>query len=338
MRVITQSGVLYFLILFFDIFSFRYYRRRCLEEFGSDNDCTILRAEFDYFESFPDENPKNYQYWFHRRAVVEMIHNQTTTTETQNQEEKEDMIDGELSYTKSVFEVDGKNYHAWSHRQWILQYFGLMVEEEEGGRRSYFDLELDCINELLDLDLRNNSVWNHRWYIFSLRYDDILNQKEQQQGDGEDKRLEIISSEIEYVFDQIEKCPQNESPWNYLRGWFEIHLSSSSKNSSLVQDDVEGKGENDEVKTDMIEEENKTPSCLCVSMIVQKSEAILSSPDSSKCSFAKSLLGDIYSSSSSTSHFNLDRAIDLWDELVEEDNMRCKYWNILKERALLINT
>jgi hypothetical protein len=51
-------------------------------------------------DSFADDNPKNYQIWFHRRSIVERSGNP----------------DRELGFTAAVFEVDSKNYHAWSHR------------------------------------------------------------------------------------------------------------------------------------------------------------------------------------------------------------------------------
>ena len=71
------------------------YRRECLREMNSD-----LSAEFDYMDKFADENPKNYQIWFHRRAIVELTKNPSR----------------ELEFCAKVFEEDAKNYHAWAHR------------------------------------------------------------------------------------------------------------------------------------------------------------------------------------------------------------------------------
>lgn len=59
-----------------------------------------LHLELDYMDSFAEDNPKNYQIWFHRRVVVELLNDGSR----------------ELDFTATVFEVDVKNYHAWAHR------------------------------------------------------------------------------------------------------------------------------------------------------------------------------------------------------------------------------
>ena len=51
-------------------------------------------------DTFAQENPKNYQIWYHRRAIVE---------------EHGDAA-GELEFCAKVFATDAKNYHAWAHR------------------------------------------------------------------------------------------------------------------------------------------------------------------------------------------------------------------------------
>ena len=73
----------------------RQYRRSCLKALKSN-----LHQELDFLDSFADENPKNYQLWYHRRAIVEMLQDGSR----------------ELEFTELVFESDSKNYHAWAHR------------------------------------------------------------------------------------------------------------------------------------------------------------------------------------------------------------------------------
>lgn len=46
----------------------RHFRRLCL--FALEKD---LRQELDLLDSYAEENPKNYQIWYHRRAVVEKL-------------------------------------------------------------------------------------------------------------------------------------------------------------------------------------------------------------------------------------------------------------------------
>lgn len=51
-------------------------------------------------DDFAAENPKNYQIWHHRRAVVELLGDGSR----------------ELAFSETVFDTDAKNYHAWAHR------------------------------------------------------------------------------------------------------------------------------------------------------------------------------------------------------------------------------
>lgn len=83
-------------------------------------------------DSFSKENPKNYQIWYHRRAVVELLGDASR----------------ELEFCNEVFDIDSKNYHAWAHRQWVLVTFNL------------WENELSYIEKVIDLDIRNNSAWN----------------------------------------------------------------------------------------------------------------------------------------------------------------------------------
>ena len=77
----------------------RQYRRDCLRALSAD-----LSQEIEYMDNFAEDNPKNYQIWYHRRAVVEMLGDGSR----------------EMEFTSKVFDVDCKNYHAWAHRLFML--------------------------------------------------------------------------------------------------------------------------------------------------------------------------------------------------------------------------
>lgn len=111
----------------------------------------------------------------------------------------------ELSFLSLMFEKDSKNYHVWSYRQWLVRHF------------SIWDEELPYIESLLEEDVRNNSVWNHRWFVVFSRYADPTT------GTGADAAAikaepEIVERELEFAKEKIRLAPQNQSPWNYLRG------------------------------------------------------------------------------------------------------------------------
>ena len=59
--------------------------------------------------------------------------------------------------------------------------------------------------ELLDLDLRNNSAWNQRWFAVH--------------ESGVPVTDEIINRELNFALRYLEKALDNESPWNYIRGY-----------------------------------------------------------------------------------------------------------------------
>ena len=94
---------------------------------------------------------------------------------------------------------DVKNYHVWTYRQWLVRQF------------SIWDLEIPYLESLIQSDVRNNSAWNHRWYVVFGRatYDKVS-------GYAIDDKM--IEREIEYSKAKILEEPQNQSPWNYLRG------------------------------------------------------------------------------------------------------------------------
>ncbi|TKA62219.1 hypothetical protein B0A49_10012 [Cryomyces minteri] len=139
-----------------------------------------LRAETEWVNKTAFRHLKNYQIWHHRQLIVDKLGS----------------AEGEADFIARMFEKDAKNYHVWSYRQWLVRRFDLW---EDG--------ELEAVEELLKKDVRNNSAWNHRWFL--------VFGKDQ---DGAMKDKAVTDREIEYAKAAIEKAPQNQSPWNYLRG------------------------------------------------------------------------------------------------------------------------
>lgn len=73
----------------------RQYRRECLRALELP-----YEDEFEFVDEFAEDNPKNYQIWYHRRAIVE----------------SSGKFGMEKMFTQTVLEIDAKNYHAWAHR------------------------------------------------------------------------------------------------------------------------------------------------------------------------------------------------------------------------------
>jgi protein farnesyltransferase/geranylgeranyltransferase type-1 subunit alpha len=108
-----------------------HFRRLVLDELKAD-----LHAELEFVSELGLNSPKNYQIWYHRRAIVERLQD----------------FSAELEYTSTQLDEDSKNYHAWAHRQWVVEVNG------------WWDQELHFIDSMLKKDLRNNSSWNQRYF------------------------------------------------------------------------------------------------------------------------------------------------------------------------------
>lgn len=127
----------------------------------------------------------------------------------------------ELEASERCLLMDAKNYHAWSHRQWVLETFAL------------WEHELTFVEKLLKSDPRNNSAWNQRWFVLS-RTKQLRDKK-------------VCLREIEYALKHIRDIVNNESPFAYLRGFFEgggpsddtTNLSQSFKDVPIVEETVE---------------------------------------------------------------------------------------------------
>ncbi|OCL15318.1 farnesyltransferas-like protein [Glonium stellatum] len=138
-----------------------------------------LHEEIAWLNPTALKHLKNYQIWHHRQTIVDKL----------------DSAEGEIAFISRMFEADAKNYHVWSYRQWLVRRFDLW---DKG--------ELESTEEMLKTDIRNNSAWNHRWFVVFGRDDKVI----------EDQQ--ILNREIDYVKAAIYMAPQNQSPWNYLRG------------------------------------------------------------------------------------------------------------------------
>ena len=112
----------------------------------------------------------------------------------------------ELSFLAQMFSKDAKNYHVWTYRTWLVRHFSL------------WDGELPYVETLLEEDVRNNSAWNHRWYVVFGRYMDPKKHSIKNGDSDAEVEPEIFDREIMYTEKKIDLAPQNQSPWNYLKG------------------------------------------------------------------------------------------------------------------------
>lgn len=229
-----------------------HFRRQCLYSLHSslpskslhddnDNSNDYIVADLELAASLGGDNPKNYQIWYHRRALLErslvssVSNNDTKTSSVDNnnnygrrQQQFLNYVPGELEYLQTVLRADGKNYHAWSHRQWIVatatachNNANRQEEKQEpdenddvDDNQKLWNSEIDFINDMLYRDVRNNSAWNHRWFVQHLGGFGVGTAKQHIKGAVLSPAM--ATEEMEYALSAASVDPYNESCWVYF--------------------------------------------------------------------------------------------------------------------------
>ena len=153
-------------------------------------------------------SPKNYQIWYHRRALLEFRFKPAKPdTDVLSIAKKE------LDYVDRVLGDDSKNYHAWSHRQWILR--------TTNNPQLWTD-ESKYAHTMILQDPRNNSAWNQRYFALH-RGCSIL------------PSFDEADEEVNYAIDCAKLDPYNESPWRYLIGLVTEQWRHANKSGEAVR-------------------------------------------------------------------------------------------------------
>ncbi|KAI8622599.1 hypothetical protein BC830DRAFT_1088972 [Chytriomyces sp. MP71] len=238
-------------------------RQDCLFATGTD-----LRKELAYATEVGLEHHKNYQVWHHREVVV----TQLAAAAAGQGSGIADVIATELAYINQQLDADSKNYHAWSYRQWLVRHF------------QHWDQELPDVDGLIVTDCRNNSAWNHRFFVYSNRPGGMS--------------APDLAAELQYCKKYIKLAPNNESPWNYLKG-----ILKKFNSDLAVQDQLE-----DDVRNMLNEEDFVVHGA---SFLLTMTEARL----------ARSSISD-------EERLRLvAEASQLCKELMEQDVIRVKFWS-----------
>ncbi|KAL9582890.1 MAG: hypothetical protein Q9212_003035 [Teloschistes hypoglaucus] len=171
------------------------YRANTLFELQKQHQSNLeedILDEIKWLDDISLKHLKNYQIWHHRQTLLSALPSLPST---------------ELPFLALMLSKDTKNYHVWSYRQWLVRHFSLWDT----------NTEIPYVESLLDHDVRNNSAWNHRWFVFFGR--DV----DPESGKGMDEVGNIVDEdlldrEVDFAKGKIGLAPQNQSPWNYLRG------------------------------------------------------------------------------------------------------------------------
>lgn len=161
-----------------------------------------IPEEIDWLNEVSFNNLKNYQIWHHRRLVMD--HYFPTIQASPDQVAA--LAKAEQQFLEQILAEDTKNYHVWSYRQYMVPKLGL-----------FGDSEIAAAEELIEEDVRNNSAWSHRFFII---FSDPEHTTPGSLSTAPDPKVpaEILDREVQYAQAKILLAPQNQSPWNYLRG------------------------------------------------------------------------------------------------------------------------
>ncbi|KAH9904740.1 protein prenylyltransferase [Xylariomycetidae sp. FL2044] len=148
---------------------------------------------------------KNYQIWHHRQLLLDHYY----PTIAGAPEDVAALARNERAFLIQMLECDTKNYHVWSYRQYLVRKLGMW----EGADPE----ELANVEDLIRDDVRNNSAWSHRFFLV---FSDPSRTTPDAHATEADPKVpaQIVDRELAYAQAKIELAPQNQSPWNYLRG------------------------------------------------------------------------------------------------------------------------
>jgi protein farnesyltransferase/geranylgeranyltransferase type-1 subunit alpha len=164
---------------------------------------TPIDKELSWMNEVALQNQKNYQIWHHRQILIDQLYPSISSDPAAIQA----LADSELAFMTQMFDEDSKNYHVWSYRQYLVRKLGLFNSPAE----------LKSVENLLRKDIRNNSAWSHRFFL-------VFCNPEYSTPDSKateyDARIPdaIVDRELAFAQAATFEAPQNQSPWNYIRG------------------------------------------------------------------------------------------------------------------------
>ncbi|KAI0977495.1 prenyltransferase alpha subunit [Xylaria arbuscula] len=159
--------------------------------------------ELEWLNTVSLEHLKNYQIWHHRQLLLDLHY----STLQDDADAVAALAADEESFLADILKHDTKNYHVWSYRQYLVRKLGLWDAEAE----------MHSVESLIDQDVRNNSAWSHRFFLV---FDNPAQTTPDTHSTAYDPKVpaDITDRELAYAQEKITLAPQNQSPWNYLRG------------------------------------------------------------------------------------------------------------------------
>ncbi|KAJ1329730.1 protein farnesyltransferase/geranylgeranyltransferase type-1 subunit alpha [Microdochium nivale] len=148
------------------------------------------------------EHLKNYQIWHHRQQLLDHYFPAICTSAS----DVAALAASEAAFLDKMLSQDTKNYHVWSYRQYLVRKLGM-----------WGDAERESVERMIDDDVRNNSAWSHRFFLV---FSDPAYTTPGSHATEHDPGIpaDVVDREAVYAMTKAGLAPQNQSPWNYLRG------------------------------------------------------------------------------------------------------------------------
>lgn len=181
------------------------YRAQILFALNAD-----LYAELEWVDSISLDNQKNYQIRHHRELLINHL-----SPTIGSRAGILSLARDELAFMAQMFAHDSKNYHIWSYRQYLtrkLSLFPSQCRPADGDPDELANTEM-----LIEDDVRNNSAWAYRFFLV---FSDPGHSTPGCRATERDPAIpdSIIEREIAFAKEKVIPAPQNQSPWNYIRG------------------------------------------------------------------------------------------------------------------------
>lgn len=189
--------------------------------------------EIDWLNQVSLANLKNYQIWHHRRLLMDHY----IPTIESSPDKVAELAKSEQAFLAQILAEDTKNYHVWSYRQYLVPKLNM-----------FGDSEIQAAAALIDDDVRNNSAWSHRFFVI---FSDPTQSTPGSLSTEHDAAVPaaVLDREVAYAQEKILLAPQNQSPWNYMRGVLVKSGRGMSTVDKFVSQFVTGLGTDEEKVT-----------------------------------------------------------------------------------------
>lgn len=173
-----------------------------------------FNQELEWIDEVTLNNPKNYQIWSYKEAVLK---NHPSPS-----------FKRELPILQLMLDDDTKNYHVWSFRKWCILFFG------------DFTHELSYTDSLLERDVYNNSAWTHRMFV--LKHTNPSNDRIMEEIEFVRTKIELVPHNIS-VWTYLRGLYENFLNSNYDDGIAEFtrnftHGAEEPKEDSKVDTNI----------------------------------------------------------------------------------------------------